>query len=254
MTRTRAPYEPSKTVLDFPSPIEYVKNVLDSKSPEYKGGYETDGHVLLSSRYSNLKDEKQKKLIAEAITLLLDDPDYSYDAIPVAAELGLPEAKEWFLELSEKLIEEMREIKTSEYTNCLYCILNYFEKTKDDNFLDFTEKVLNQSKDKLEILRVLSVLAEVRPELSLELDKLPKYLPVIMESENEKERMTTLTIATSGIFRNYGDDYCINLAKLFKSTLLKNYHVSYYKALERNTKLRFKPYLEELKKILDITE
>ena len=143
MSRTRAPYESNKTVLDYSSPAEYVRNVLDSKSPAYKGGYETDGHALLAARYSNLKDENQKKLIAEAIVSLLDDPDYSCDAIPVAAECGFEEAKEWFLKLARKSIQELREIKSNSYTDGLGCLVVYSDKQSD--FLPYLKKLLNNT-------------------------------------------------------------------------------------------------------------
>lgn len=249
--RARTSYNPKASVYEYNDPIQYVKDVLDSKTPSVDG-WDLEGHTILARRYSNLKDEKVKRIIAQAIVQLLDDPDYSCDAIPVAAECGIPEAKEWFLDLSKKSIEEIRNVKTNGYSNGLYCLLNYLRTHNINDFMEFTEKLLNESKDRLEILRAISILSDVKPELSLQ--KLPEYLPVIMKDESDKEIMTTLTISTSGIFKNYGDGYCIDLAKIFKSKLHREYYLLFYKALERNTISRFKPYLEELRKILEIKE
>src|SRR3989338_4177981 len=190
MTRKSTPYEPSKTILDYSSPIEYVKNVLDSKSPEYKGGYETDGHVLLSSRYSNLKDKKQKRLIAEAIVLLLDDPDYLYDAIPVASELGLEEAKEWFLKLSKKPLNEIRQINTSNYVNGFICLINY--ASKHESFLPFLRNyVSNIGLTISELSIVLYNLSEVDPDFILK--DVDKYLTnLLLIKEKEKDKLTCI--------------------------------------------------------------
>lgn len=249
MSRTRTPYEPTKTVLDFSSPLEYVKNVLDSKAPPYKGGYETEGYSLLPARYSNLKDEKQKKLIANAIVKLLDDPDYSCDAIPVAAELGLHEGKEWFLNLSKKPPNQIRVIKTSNFSNALSCLILFSKKHPvfSDVLVNLIEsKELTNS----EIATALMRLGELNPEAAIE--KMKNYLPDILSECSELEGKTTLSFLSSSIFSKYSDGYCIDLAKQFKTSLPKEYQILFYKALEQNPTPRFKPYLEELKKILGI--
>ncbi len=217
MSRTRTPYESTRTVLDFPSPIEYVKNVLDSKSPEYKGGYETDGHVLLSSRYSNLKDEKQKKLIAEAVVQLLDDSDYACDAIPVASELGLSEAKEWFLNLSKKSIEEIRNIKTNGYTNAYFCLVNYAKKNEEE----FTSIIKNKvHKEKL-----------LKGEYSFSLDMIASFDPLWVENDlvnhiekslDENQQEVDMTYTAGLIVGRYlekkGWDNIVTIAEKFKTS------------------------------------
>lgn len=253
MTRTRSPYKPNSSVLDYISPVEYVKEVLDSRAPAYKGGYESEGHSILAARYSNLKSEEEKKLIAQAVVDLLDDPDYSCDAIPVAAELGLPEAKEWFLNLSKKPIEEIRQIKTNSYINGLFCLLNYIKNNFDDLFSACLRKILLGSKDKDEVFGAISTFSHVKPEIAVE--ELIKFLPsILQEKKSENEILSSIKLITSGLFKNYGEGYCIDLAKRFKENLPKEYQVLFYKALEQNPTPRFKPYLEELKKILEIDE
>lgn len=249
MSRTRTPYEPTRTVLDFPSSTEYVKNVLDSKAPPYKGGYETEGYSLLPARYSNLKDEKQKKLISNAIVELLDDPDYSCDAIPVAAELGLLEAKDWFLSLTKKSIEEIRNIKTNNYTNALYCLLNYFYNNQDERFLPLIKVILEKSNDRLEIMQALYVLAEVLPDLAQE--EIAKHIPLLMKTNNYESKKTSFQQVTHGIFKKHGDIFCVELVKKLKPYLDDETKTIFLKSLEQMGS-RFKPYFEELKKILEI--
>lgn len=252
MSRTRAPYEPNKNVLDYSSAVEYVKNVLDSKSPPYKGGYETDGHALLAARYSNLKDEVQKKLIAQAIVELLDDPDYSFDAIPVAAECGILEAKEWFVNFSNKPVEEMRQVKTNGYSNGLSCFIIY--ASRDNTLINVLKNFI--SKNILlpnELFITLFNISENDPDFIL--NNIEEYFnKLIPTRDKESDKLSDIAFMLSGVFKKYGDNYCINLAKRFKEKLPKEYQTLFYKALKSNGKQKFHSYLEDLKNILDITE
>ena len=249
MTRTKTNC-PDKSVLHYSSSVQYVKDVLDSTYTlgPWLGGYELEGHTLLARRYSNLKDEREKKLIAQAIVKLLDDPDYSCDAIPVASELGLEEAKDWFLNLSKKSLEEIRNVKTNGYSNALYCFLNFILNQYDKVFLSFIKKILNESQDRLEVMRALSILSEVEPDLALE--AIPKHIPLLMQVDNEESKKTAFQQITIGVFKRYGDRFCTELANKFKTNLSNEFRLIFYKSLEQIS--RFKPYLEELKKILEI--
>lgn len=252
MTRTRTPYEPDKAVLDPTSATDYVKRVLDCKAPPYKGGYEMEGRSILPARYSNLKDDNQKKLIAGAIVQLLYDPDYSCDAIPVAAELGLPEAREWFLGLSEKPMEEMRNITTNSYTNGLICFVLYASKSQE--LIRILENIiLNNGLSTHELFVASFNVSENDPDFVL--NNLGQILARLLPArEKESDKLTDISFTTSGIFKKYGDGYCIELAKRFKENLPKEHQILFYKALAQNPTPRFKPYLEELKIILEIPD
>lgn len=242
-------------IKDFPDALEYVKMVLDSESPPDKEMNTTSGRRLLIGEYSILKkngDEKNRKKLAEVTVKLLDNPDYSCDAIPVAAELGLPEAKEWFIQLSNRPLQEIRDIKTNEYSNGLYCLLNYMRDYNANDFISTITKIVNESRDRLEVLRAMSVLAEIKPELALE--KISNHIPMLLETNSKQSKIISFTETTHGIFKKYGDGYCTDLAKRFKETLPKEYQLLFYKALEQNPTPRFKPYLSELKTILEIEE
>lgn len=247
--RTRTKYNPKASVYEYDNPIQYVKDVLDSKTPSVDG-WDLEGHTILSRRYSNLQDGKAKKIIAKAIVQLLDDPDYSCDAIPVAAELGLDEAKEWFLKSSEKPVGELRAIKTNDFSNGLGCLILYSRKHIE--FVSTLDELIDKkSLSNKEIATALMRLGELNPEVAIE--KMKDYLPGILSECSELEGKTTLSFLSSSIFSKYGDGYCIELAKRFKKNLPKEHQSLFYKALAQNPTPRFKPYLEELKKILRIS-
>lgn len=250
MTRRRVAYEPSKAVFDHNSSLEYVKNVLDCKAPEYKGGYETDGHTLLAARYSNLKDEKQKELIANAIVELLDDPDYSCDAIPVAAECGLEEAKEWFLNLAKKSIQELREIKTNDFTNGFGCLIHY--ANYHANLLIYLKDLVNgNSLTTGEKLIALNKISKHDPDYIVSNYK--NFIEASFKVWDEekmglKKHLIYNTLCEA--FENSSLENCLSVAKKMKTEVSKDIQLLYYNSLKQLPK--FKPYLEELKKTLEI--
>lgn len=244
-------------IKDYPDALEYVKMILDSESHPDKNFDVSSGRSLLTGEYSILckqNDETNKKRMAGAIVQLLDDPDYSCDAIPVAAELGLPEAKEWFLKLSEKPIEEMRKIKTNDFTNSFGCLFVYTEKHVD--FLSYLKKLHSSTNNKLSFSERFSALCRIgeqEPEFILR--DIEQFMTDSLSTKSsEQEKLTSLKFLTSGIFKKYGDGFCVDLAKRFKENLPREYQTLFYKALAQNPTPRFKPYLEELKKILEITD
>lgn len=252
MTRAKTSC-PDKSVLDYSSPIQYIKDILDSTYTlgPWLGGYELEGHTLLTRRYLNLKNEREKKLIAQAIVELLDDPDYSCDAIPVAAELGLEEAKEWFLNLSKRPIEEIRNIKTNDYSNGLICLVKFSSKHKD--LYQFVKDLVQDPNAKAsEKFVALYELGDNEPDFVLK-DLEKHYEDVLTGDKVEQDQLTSISFITSGIFKKYGDSYCLELAKRFEKSLSKEIKLLYYKTLAQY-QTRFKPYLEDLKKILEITD
>lgn len=242
-------------IKDFTDALEYVKMVLDSESPPDKEMNTTSGRRLLIGEYSILNkntDERNRKRLADAIIKLLDDPEYSCDAIPAAAELGIVEAKDWFLKLTEKSVQELREIRTSDFTNGLGCLTVYAYKINE--LIPYLEHLISNNKVATdEKLSILDKIGNHNPDFIL--NSLEAFISEIVSYKGkEHEKITVIKFLTSGIFKKYGDGYCIDLAKRFKENLPKEYQLLFYKALSQNPTPRFKPYLEELKKILAVNE
>ena len=76
-----------------------------------------------------------------------------------------------------------------------------------------------------------------------------KLIPI---RDKESDKLSDIVFMLSGTLKKYGDAYYIDLAKRFKENLSTEYQLLFYKALAQNPTPRFKPYLSELKKILDI--
>lgn len=238
-------------------PIKFIKMLCDSYDPsEDIRGYGTpkEGNIsAVKGHYGGTKDIKLKKKLANGIVQLMRDEDYRVIAIPAAAELYLEEALPEFKFLSTLPLEQLRAIKTVNCTNALFCTINYSERFLSE-FRNFLLYILKDSKDSHEINHILSSITFVEPEYILK--DLEKYIQQSLEYDKREEidKITGLGLILSGIFKKCGDGYCINLAKRFKEKLPKEYQVLFYKALEQNPTPRFKPYLEELKKILEIGE
>ena len=240
-------------ICNYPDALEYVKMILDSESHGGKDGDRASGRTLLAGQYliiAENNDEPNRKRMAEAIVKLLDDPEYACDAIPVAAECGIPEAKEWFLELSKKPIEEIRSVRTNDFSDGFGCLVVYAYKRNE--LIPYLEGLISTNKVALdEKLSVLDKIGVHDPDFVL--NSIETYMhDIISYKKEEHEKLTAIKFLTSGIFKKYGDSYCIDLAKRFKESLPKEYQLLFYKALEQNPTPRFKPYLEELKKILEI--
>lgn len=237
--------------------VEFVKMLCDSYDPsEDIRGYGTpeEGNIdAVKGHYGGNKDPKLKKKLANAIVQLMRDEDYRVIAISAAAELYLEEALPEFKFLSTLPLEELRKIKTVNCTNALFCTINYSHKflSEFESFLFF---VLDNSKDPHEINHVLSSITFVKPECILK--DLEKYIQKFLnnDTKGEIDKITGLNLVLLGIFKRYGDSYCVDLAKRFREKLPKDYQILFYKALEQNPTPRFKPYLEDLKKILEINE
>src|SRR3989338_9711678 len=134
-------------IKDYPDALEYVKMILDSESHRDKNGDISSGRRLLAGEYSILQrenNETNRKRMAGAIVQLLDDPEYACDSIPVAAECGIPEAKEWFLELSKKPIEEIMKIKTNDFTDGFGCLGVYAYKRNE--LIPYLEGLISTNK------------------------------------------------------------------------------------------------------------
>lgn len=257
--RQKVSYSNSWELNKFSTAKDFIKQLLDSIASSVHPNYydaelakQIDGIRLTIGTYENSKDNKSKKLIATAIVELLDDLDYSCDAVPVAAELGLLEAKDWFIKLSKKKITEIRKIKTNKYTNALICFIIY--ASKDNSLINILKQITLESELLPNELFTASFnLSENDPNFIL--DNIEKYFTkLISERNKESDKLSDIAFMTSGIFKKYGDSYCIELAKRFKESLPKEYQVLFYKELAQNPTPRFKPYLEDLKKILKIPE
>lgn len=245
-------------VHDFPTPKDYVKQLLDSIASTVHPNYynpelarKIDGIRFVTGTYGNCKDDKKKELITKAIVELLDDPDYSCDAIPVTAELGLSEAKEWFLNLTKKPVEETRQIKTNAYSNGFGCLLNYTHYYKE--FLGYLKSLL--VKDDLTIgerLWVLNKIAIHDPNYIFENCK--KYVEFLFNSWNEsmgdKKFIVYDVLCTA--FENSKLEHCLEIAKKMKNEVSKEIQFLYYDSLQKLP--AYNPYIQELKKILEISD
>lgn len=251
--RKKIQYDKHWTIDSFKTPIDYVKQLFNSVNAvareDYIASYESHGRKYVAGSYEKTKDERQKKLIAGAIVQLLDDPDYSCDAIPVVAELGLPEAKEWFLNLSKKPIEEIRNIKTSDYTSGFGCLLRF--SSEHNEFLPFLKEIISSSKlTPGEYSVVLNRISSLDPEFILSNYKefLEKELIAWNETIGAKKHVIYGLFCPA--FDKAGLEKCLEIAKKIKNEMLTEVQMLYYNSLKQLPK--FKPHLEELKKILEI--
>lgn len=252
--RKKEQYNKLWTIASFPTPIGYVKQLFDSANfgarVDYLEEYEFHGRRYVMGAYERYEGE-DKKQIAQAIVQLLDDPDYSCDAIPVAAELGLPEARKWFLKLSEKPVEEIRQIKTSDYVNGLVCLLNF--SSKHSIFLNYLKSLLDlQNLSYSERLSVINKIAIHEPSLVIE--NYNKLLQEVLNMWRGREIDKDLIIYRSlcEAFDKVGVGQCINIANKMKNEASKDLQSLYYYSMSKLPK--YKPYLPKLKKILEITE
>ena len=238
-----------KSIKDFDTPMSFVRAVLDSVY-YITGDHELYGHTLLARRYKDSNNEGEKKKIAECIVKLLDDPDYSCDAIPVAAELGLEEAKEWFLNLSKKSIEEIRQIKTNSYSNGFGCLLNFTQRYKE--FLAYLKTAIE--KDNLttgERLWVLNKITKHDPGFILSNYK--DFIVTLFNAWDEKKMGLKKHLIYNTLceaFENSRLENCLFIAKEMKNDMPKDIQLLYFNSLKQLPK--YQPHLEELKKILEI--
>ena len=181
----------------------------------------------------------------------MKDEDYRVIAISAASELYLEEALPVFKELVTLPLEELRKIKTVNCTNALFCTLNYSRKFYD-HFSNLRTLLWQNSSNRSELANLLRLIADVEP--NLDFDCFNNYIKVLYNSaEGEQNKINGLEFVLAGVFNKHGDSYCIDLAKRFKEKLPKEYQLLFYKALEQNPTPRFKPYLSDLKKILEIS-
>ncbi|MBI2995500.1 MAG: hypothetical protein HYY52_02175 [Candidatus Melainabacteria bacterium] len=248
-------HEDSWWIKNYPDALDYVKMVLDSESAPAKDFERTPGRTLLTGEYKILKrnnDEFNMKRIAEAVVKLLDDPDYACDAIPVAAELGIPEAKEWFLELSKKSVEEIRKIKTNDFINAYFCLLNFTWKVRG-SFLDIIKnKVQNNSLNKAEYFRAIDIITEFDP-LWIESELAEHIIKAIDVSGRDNDESYALSVIICRYLEKRGYNKIVEVTKslknsnLFIKKLLKNFIDKYVL-----TKPEYKKFgeiaLEELSK------
>ncbi|MBI2996230.1 MAG: hypothetical protein HYY52_05935 [Candidatus Melainabacteria bacterium] len=242
--------------IDRDDPVEFVKMLCDSYNPseDIKGyGTPEEGNIdAVKGHYGSTQDPKLKKKLANAIVQLMRDEDYRVIAISAASELYLEEALPEFKFLSTLSLKELRKIKTVNCTNALFCTLNYSSKFYD-SFSSFYKQFLEDSSNSFELANLLRLISDKDPDFIL--SDLEKYIKMSFNAdETEQNKTSGIHFVLSGIFKKYGDGYCIDLAKRFKENLPKEYQILFYKALEQNPTPRFKPYLEDLKTILEIPD
>lgn len=234
-------------------PIEYAKTLFDSVdiNPHSYGTPEEGNVEAAVNQYAKIKDPKLKERFANAIVQLMSDEEYKKLAIPAASKLHLKEALPGFKNLKELHLDELRKIKTADDSNALYCLSNYANEFYNE-FKTHLINITDNSKDTFEITHALGIISRKEPDFIL--SNLEKFLRISFnDDEKEQNKIDSIVIILSGVFKKYGDSYCLELAKRFKSSLLKEIKLLYYKTISQYP-TRFKPYLEELKKIFEIDE
>ena len=252
MQRNKIQYDYDWKFTEREDPIEFVKRLFDSYYPYTKDSYGTpeEGNIeAVVGHYKGIKDLKLKEKFAKAVVQLMRDDDYKKLAIPAAAQLHLEEALPEFERLKLLGLDRLRRIKTADERNALYCLNDYANKfyTELNTHL---MNVIDQSKDTFEITHALGIVSRSEPDLIL--NDLERFVRISFnDDEKEQNKIDSIVIILSGIFKKYGDNYCLALAKRFKNSLTPDVKLLYYKTISQFP-TRFKPYLNELKTILEI--